>query len=243
MPKAGDNQFTPIHDEKTVSRYLHYMLDLHARVHCAVRETDIRFDTEPIQILNDKVIHLKMQTETISPDNLKTAVKNTKSQHIDISYHAHDILIFAATRLKQVDKEGLSVEVERPIYKLQRREHLRVKPGTDVKCLLKLTNPRDGSSKEYVPYDISVGGFALVLTEAEAQPFAAGDIYAGTEFTFGGIQARVDAVVKNKIPIQDSQDSNVKIGFTIIAGLPSRLEHEISRYAYMVSQKILGRRI
>lgn len=242
MPKASDHRFTPIEDEKTVARYIQYMHDLNSEVHCAVRETDVRFDTASIRIVDAKIVHLKMRNDLLSPDQLKKKVDETDAQRIDISYHAHDILVFASTKLRKVDKDGISLEVERPIYKLQRRQHLRVKPGSDVKCKLSVHNPRDGQHHEYFPYDISVGGFAVMMKEKEAAAYEVGDQIPKVWFLFGAHTVVVDAVVKNKAPIKGPRATNIKVGFTI-AQMPTALEHEISRYAYLQSQKILGRRI
>ena len=242
MPKESDSRFTPISDEKTVARYIQYMHDLNAEVHCAVRETDVRFDTTAIRIVDARVVHLRMRNDLMSPVKLKAKVMETDSQRIDISYHAHDILVFASTKLRKVDKDGISLEVERPIYKLQRREHLRVKPGSDVKCKLTVHNPRDRADHEYVPYDISVGGFSVLMNEAEIKLYEIGDKFASVSFLFGAHEVVIDAVVKNLAPIKGPRKTNIKVGFTI-EQMPTALEHEISRYAYLASQKILGRRI
>lgn len=240
--KAPHSEFTPIDDEKTVSRYLRYMQDLNCHVHCAVRETDIRFETTPLRVLDDKIVHLRMKGELMSATSLRDRVLATEAQRVDISYHAHDILIFASTKLNKIDKDGISLEVERPIYKLQRREHLRVKPAPGLRCNISMLLPHDNKVHEYPPYDISVSGFSILVSMDEAKVFEVDQEVKDIGFLFGAHELRINASVRSKVPIKGPRKTNIKIGFRS-SSIPSALEHEISRYAYLISQKILGRRI
>ena len=235
-------KFTPIDNEKIVERYLRYMDDLKAPVLCAVRETDIRFETTAIRVVDHRILHLRMMNSVLSPTSLRDRTEATKSQRIDVSYHAHDILIFAATKLVKAHKDGISLEVERPIYKLQRREHLRVKPERDIVCRATLAFPEEKRFEDHTPYDVSAGGFSLLVTQAEAEAFRIGQEFKLVSFRFGPNEVMLQATVKNKVPIKGPRKVSIKVGF-LVKAMPAALEREISRYAYLSTQKILGRRI
>lgn len=240
--RLADAKFTPIENEKIIERYLRYMEDLNAPVLCAVRETGIRFETTAIRIVDDRIVHLRMKNDVISPEALRKSVMATNSQRVDISYHAHDILIFASTKLNKAHKDGISLEVERPIYKLQRREHLRVKPGTDIDCLATLSFVEEKRHEEHAPYDLSGGGFSILVSQDAAVRFMVGMQFRNVSFRFGPHEVLLQAVVKNKVPIRGPRKVNIKIGFNV-TDMPVALEREITRYAYLSTQKILGRRI
>ncbi len=239
---APKSQFTPIDNEKIVERYLRYMDDLKAPVLCAVRETDIRFETTAIRVVDHRILHLRMMNSLLSPASLRDRTEATKSQRIDISYHAHDILIFAATKLVKALKDGISLEVVRPIYKLQRREHLRVKPDKDIICRATLAFPAEKRFEDHSPYDVSAGGFSLLVTQGLAEAFLIGQEFKNVSFQFGPHEVLLQATVKNKVPIKSTRKVNIKIGF-VVEAMPAALEREITRYAYLSTQKILGRRI
>lgn len=242
MPKTAKSQFTPIQDARTVGRYIRYMDDLKCDVHCAIRETDIRFDTTVIKMPEPRVVHLRLRNELMSPMALKERFNATAARKVDLSFKAHDILIFASTNVRSIDKDGIILEVESPIYKLQRRENLRVKPTADTECWVRFLHPRTRSEVKLVPYDISSGGLSVVVNDVDLPEYAEGQEIKNVNFRFGPHEVLVNTAVMNAVKIAGSSKPRYKIGLKIVA-MPAALEQEISRYAYLASQRILGRRI
>ena len=236
------SEFTRIEDESTVARYLQYMIDLAVPVQCALRGTDFRFETKARQVLNKNTIHLEMINAIMSADALKERVNTSKSGMIDLTYRAQDVLIFADTRMRSADKDGIALEVEPPLFKLQRRSNLRVKPESNITCYVRLRSPADNDEFiELNPYDISCTGFSLLLSQEEGQLYKKGDHFEA-EFHFQGNEAPVKATVASRFEIRGAGKSKIKLGFSM-SPLPASLEQEVSKYAYSVTQKILSRRI
>jgi len=241
MPKKSIRDFTPIKSEEIVHRYLLYATDLRAHIQCHVQETDINFTTRARHIdgLNIELRHPADQTD---PEILLDKINQTATRTIDISYKIDEISIFATTDFLRIDKKSIFIRAKPPIYKLQRRDHLRVKPGSDIHCYVVIPPDNIAGSERITPSDISTGGFALILPEDEAEIFEKNMSLNQMQCVFGDIKTMIDAKVMSNVALKNSKPPMHKIGFAF-KKLPNQLDQAIVRYAYRHSQRIWSRRM
>jgi c-di-GMP-binding flagellar brake protein YcgR len=127
----------------------------------------------------------------------------------------------------------LVVKADMPMYKLQRREAMRIKLSASDKATVKL-------GRDVHPlFDISAGGLSIVVPLAEEQHYKKEQSFPGSVLTFQGKEIKVDLEVKNVLS-HGKDGVRVKIGLHF-KNLPSAVEQQIVREAYLYSHKIWSR--
>ena len=125
-----------------------------------------------------------------------------------------------------------SSDLDMPMFKLQRREALRIRL-TDPKCTIQL------GQQSHPLYDISAGGLSILVSLQEEKNYPKGQRFPKSTLQFLGKELKVDLEVKNLIT-HGKDGAKVKVGFHFVA-LPAAIEQMIAREAYLYTHKIWSR--
>jgi|GEM_PF-5005442 len=234
MPKEKDH-LEPVTDLKMVQRYLKYGLEFHEIVSCFIEDSGLRFDTSMKTVDPDKFFIEMDVTEDswakLTPEML-AAIDQPRSG-IRLSYSVNEATFFMQTKFQFRQANRIVVKAEMPMYKLQRREALRIKL-TDPKATIKLGN------QPIMPlFDISAGGLSLVVSLEEQKGYTKGQLFPGSTLTFLGKEIKVNLEVKNILG-HSKDGMKWKIGLSFKA-LPASVEQMIAREAYLHTAKIWSR--
>ena len=237
------NYFNPIDDERIADRYLGYIEDLNATLNCSIRNTELRFEAKPTAGVKNRVMKLRPNAAVAEYKKLQQLLNEAGSNEMDFNYKAQDILIFVTAKVTKIDDLGISLLIDYPIFKLQRRENLRVCPEPTVKCEVSITKTGLLVPLKVRPFDISLGGFSVVVNQADKKVFKIDDEVRGIRLNFMENTNLIAAKVVNVIELKNKTRQEFKIGFSLIDELPPQLEQDIIRYAYDVSQRQTNRQI
>lgn len=241
MPKARpkDEELEPISEERVIERYIRYTMDLHEPVSCFLEEAELRFSgwTESVGRDNGKIrFTLEVDTKSLSPADLKRKVLLAIDRIIRLSFYTQDVLFFADSRLVSAGGTTVTLEIRGPLYKLQRRAALRLKLDDPKLCRLEI----DG--KAYVPYDISAVGISVMFSLDDEDRFSRRQVVPAAILTFGKYSAVLDLTVSSKSRVKQHRTEVVKVGFRF-EKLPTGIEQEIAKEAYLYTHKVWSRRI
>ncbi len=234
MPKDKDH-LEPVTDLKMVQRYLKYGLEFRELVSCLIDDTGVRLEGRIKSVDADKLlIELELTDECftrLGSDGL-AAIDQPKGS-VRLSYSVNEATFFIQTKFQFRQVSRIALKAEMPMYKLQRREALRIKL-TDPKATIKLTN-----GKVMPLFDISAGGLSVEVTLEEQKEYAKGQAFPDSTLSFLGKEIKVNLEVQNILG--HSKDGlRWKIGLKFKA-LPGSVEQMIAREAYLHTQKIWGR--
>lgn len=234
MP-AKDKDLEPVSDPKMVQRYLRYGLEFHEVISCYIELADLRFEStfktvDPANL----TLELEIAEDSfakLTPQQL-SAIDSPQSP-IRLSYSVNEATFFIQARVQSRSARRLVIRAEMPMYKLQRREALRIKVMESHKATVKL-------GPNILPlYDISAGGISIVVSLDEEKAYKKGQLFPGSVLSFVGKEIKVDLEVKNIL--SNSKDGlRWKVGFRF-KSLPSHFEQMIAREAYLHSHKIWSR--
>jgi hypothetical protein len=237
LPKASAPQkpdFEPLTDTSVIARYLQYSSDSLETISFYSPEENLRFAGLAKKINS---ADLSMNIEIDSPslrdyDMFKSAAELKRVQSVRLQFSINETYFFATAEIIDVKYTVLTVRVQPPIFKLQRRDAVRVKVGPSFHCTLQM------GSQIYTPYDLSASGLCLIVPPENRLFFRLNDIISAAEFSFKEKAAKVDLEVKSILP--QKKNNHLKIGLRFLK-MASGMEQEIAREAYLYTQKIWSR--
>ncbi|HEY8278779.1 MAG TPA: PilZ domain-containing protein [Bdellovibrionota bacterium] len=234
MP-TKDKDLEPVNDLKMVQRYLRYGLEFHELVSCYIEDSNLRFDAFIKAVDIDKLaLDMEITDECFAKldSNQISAIDRPQSE-IRLSYSVNEATFFVHAKFQRRNIRNMAVKADMPMYKLQRREALRIKVMASHKATVRL------GPTVFPLFDISAGGLSVVVGINEEKDFKKQQLFPGSMMTFLGKEIKVDLEVKNVLPA-DKSGVKWKVGFRF-KGLPGAIEQMIAREAYLHTHKIWSR--
>jgi c-di-GMP-binding flagellar brake protein YcgR len=153
-----------------------------------------------------------------------------------LSFAVNDVLFFAPADVTKRDSALLSAEVHLPIYKMQRRDAMRLKILHEHKASITI----DG--KAYIPYDLSATGLSFVIMPNEVALFPLRRMLQSCRLIFAGLEAFVNLEVMSMARLKRDNERLLKVGMRFM-GLSPAFEQKLAKEAYLYTHKIWSRRI
>lgn len=234
MPAKDKEDLEPVSDLNMAHRYLKYGLEFHEIISCYNEAANLRFQAEIKGLNPDLQLELEISESSFAKlDYEMLAALDRPQAPLRMSYSVNDATFFAQTTIQERRSRQLSVKVEMPMHKLQRRESLRIKVLESHQASVKLgpiTLPL---------YDISAGGISVVVGPRDEDTYKKLQSFPRSLLKFLGQEIKVDLEVKNVLAV--GKDGNSwKVGFRFL-NLPPMFEQIITREAYLHSHKIWAR--
>lgn len=234
MP-VKESDLEPVTDLKMVQRYLKYGLEFHETLACVLEDGGIRFEAQLLSI-DDSTLTLELEI-------YEEAFANLDSNHLGaidqpqagvrLSYSVNEATFYVHGKIQHRTSRRLALKADMPMYKLQRRESLRIKVLESHKASVKL------GTVTLPLFDISAGGISVVIPIDQEKTYKNQQAFPGSVLYFVGKEFKVDLEVKNVL--SHSKDGlKVKVGFRFKA-LPASIEQLIAREAYLHTHKIWSR--
>lgn len=233
MP-GKDKDLEPVTDLKMAQRYLKYGVEFREAVSCFVEEADLRFESFIVAVDTAKLsLDMEITEESFAKLNpAQVAALDQPQSPIRLSYSVNEATFYVHAKAQGRATRRLVVKADMPMYKLQRREALRIKVS-DPKCTIKL-------GRETLPlFDLSAGGLSIVVRLQEEKNYQKGQTFPGSVLHFLDKDFKVDLEVKN-ILSHGKDNLRVKVGFHFV-GLHPSIEQVIAREAYLYTHKIWSR--
>lgn len=233
MP-AKDKDLEPVSDLKMAQRYLRYGVEFREPVSCFVEDGGVKLESYIVSVDTDKLlIDMEITEESFAKlDGAKLGALDQPQGRIRLSYSVNEATFFVHAKVQGRTTRRLVVKADMPMYKLQRREALRIKVS-DPKCTIRL------GRETLAVHDISAGGLSVVVRLEDEKSYAKGQTFPGSVLQFLGKELKVDLEVKN-ILSHGKDGIKVKIGFHFLS-LPPSIEQMIAREAYLYTHKIWSR--
>jgi hypothetical protein len=234
MPNK-EKDLEPVSDLRMVQRYLRYGLEFHEIVSCLAEDETLPFEAEFSSLDLDKLLlELAISKESFATlDSNRLSVIDRPRTGLRLSFSVNEATFFAQTLVQGRDARKLVVRAEMPMYKLQRRESMRIKVLESHGATIKL------GLAEYPLFDISAGGLSIMVRLDQEKEFSKQHLFPGCTLAFLGKKLKVDLEVKNVL-CASKDGLKWKVGFRFKA-LPPAVEQLIAREAYLHSHKIWSR--
>jgi c-di-GMP-binding flagellar brake protein YcgR len=126
------------------------------------------------------------------------------------------------------------MKIEFPIYKLQRRNALRIRVLDEHEGRINL------AGEIFEIHDISAGGLSLITPPHRINDFPKGKFFTKSALRFAGLELKVDIEVISASKIRKAELSDHKIGLRF-HGLSPSAEQSIAKEAYLHTHKIWSR--
>lgn len=226
----------PVSDLKMIQRYLKYGVEFREVATCLVEDTGFKFDAF-LKSANEKTLLVEVEIEqaafkAISAADL--AGLDKPQGDIRISYSVNEATFFVHGRIQSRSQNRVRITASMPMYKLQRREALRIKVMESHKATIKL-----GPDLVLPLFDISAGGVSIVVNLDQSANYKKGMLFPSCSLTFLGKVIPVNLEVQNIL--QAGKDGlKFKVGFRF-KSLPASVEQMIAREAYLHTHKIWSR--
>ena len=234
-------EFEPIQDSRMVDRYLQSLVNLKEDIECLLKEPELRFAAYATKYEAEKyLLHLTINSATASAEKIREKFNQSVERNIVLSYLAQGTPFLINSSLELAQPQSLIVKALPPLFKLQRRQALRIKLNPEIPCTVYLPLPWE--DKPITPYDISTNGFSLLVSSQVANFFELGNILKAFSIQFRDHKVSIQARVSHKVHLPKDLLDRWKIGFNFM-GLETRLEREIARSAYEFNQRIWARRL
>jgi hypothetical protein len=236
MPKKAENELAPVDDVQVVGRYFRYAIELREPVSCFQGDGAVNFLARTVSF-DPTSRHLELEI----PESVFGRLSKWDFAHLDrplgkirLSYSVNEVTFFVHAVLQGRTERRLSLHVDLPVFKLQRREALRIKVLESHKASVKLTDNLD------LPiHDISAGGLGLVVTEMQKDQIQAEGGFPKAVLSFAGKDYTVSLELKTLGPTGRG-DLMWKVGLNF-HNLPATVEQTIAREAYLHTHKIWSR--
>ncbi len=234
MPK--NEELEPLTNPKMVERYLRYAVDLRELTSCYLESAQLRFEGfvtsfDPSTL----AIQLDITSEAFAPISLEDLrALDSPDAKLRLSFSVNDVLFFLHTRCQGRLVNRLELAVDLPLYKLQRREALRIKVMHAHGASLEL------NGKNYAPYDISAAGMSIWVDLETMDTFAKSQVYEGARLKFLGkeIVSKLEVISISRLKKDD--DRHWKVGFRFLE-LPQAAEQALAKEAYLHTHRIWSR--
>lgn len=225
----------PVKDLKMVQRYLKYGIEFHEIVACFIEDANLHFNASIRSIDAESLdISMEIEEESFTKLDSNTLAAIDRSQHpVRLSYSVNEATLFVHGKFQRRSTRQIVVRAELPMFKLQRREALRMKVLAASNTTIKL------GTNVYPLFDISAGGIGIVVGLDEEYLYKTQQIFPACTLNFLGKEIKVNLEVKNILSA--SKDGlKWKVGFQFKA-LPAAIENMIAREAYLQTSKIWSR--
>ncbi len=234
MPNQSKD-LAPIEDLKTVHRYLRYAIELHEIVSCYIEDASVRFDCYTLTF-DAQALTIELE---INPDEFarlgaeELAAIDRRESSYRLSYTVNEVTFFVHAKLQHRSAKKLVLKASMPMYKLQRREALRIKVLDTHGASIVI------AGESYRIHDISAGGLSILVGMEQQTHFQKQQPFPKSKLHFVGKEFEVNLETKS---IQSSAKDGLtwKIGFHF-KQLPAAVEHLIAREAYLHTHKIWAR--
>jgi hypothetical protein len=234
MP-VKESDLEPVTDLKMVQRYLKYGLEFHEAVTCILEDGGLRFDGQ-LHAIDDATLTLELEIDEdafAKLDSNQLGFVDQPQAGVRISYSVNEATFFVHGKIQRRTGRRISLRADMPMYKLQRRESLRIKVMESHKASIKL------GAVTLPLFDISAGGVSVVVPIDQESIYKQKQAFPGCTLYFVGKEFKVDLEVKNVLG-HTKDGLKVKVGFKFKA-LPASIEQLIAREAYLHTAKIWSR--
>lgn len=231
-----DPSLEPVEDRRIALRYLHYAVDLKEIVTLVEPSLNFSFTADALSFSEESLqLELGLEPGFLASLNYEQmeALRRPAAE-IRFSYGVSSVWVFAHGRVEAVGEKGLRLSVDLPVYKLQRREALRMRVREDHGAVVNL------HGLDFPIHDLSAGGLSVVVPMVDERLFAPGLKIPPTTVTFLGKDWRVGLEIVSATPTKFHHGPALKIGFRMVR-MPPGLEREIAKEAYLVSHQIWSR--
>jgi c-di-GMP-binding flagellar brake protein YcgR len=233
MPAKDDLE--PVNDLKMAQRYLQYGVEFREPISCYVEDAGLRFDAY-LQSVDTEKLLLELETTEESFQKLDSnhlAAVDRPQGDLRLSYSVNEATFFVHGQVQGRSQRRIVVKASMPMYKLQRREALRIKVLDSHKATVQL------GGVVHSLFDISAGGLSIVVKLLDEKDFRKQQAFPNSLLRFLGKEIRVDLEVKNVLT-HSKDGQKVKVGFRFKNLAPS-VEQVIAREAYLHTHKIWSR--
>ncbi len=232
----ADKDLEPILDPKVADRYFQYAVELKEIVSCFVEQGSFRIDCRLLSQA-DRRLQLEMLAESASAlSAAQFKILDTLPKNLRLSFAVNDVLYFAPADVSKRDSARLSAAVRLPIYKMQRRDAMRLKILNEHKASITI----DG--KAYIPHDLSATGLSFVIMPDEEALFPLRRMLQSCRFLFAGLEAFVNLEVMSVARLKQDNERLLKVGMRFM-GLSPAFEQKLAKEAYLYTHKIWSRRL
>jgi len=234
MP-VKDSDLQPVTDLKMVQRYLKYGLEFHEILSCVLEEGGLRFEAQLCSIDEPTLtLELEINEESFAKFDSNSLGSIDQAQGgVRFSYSVNEATFYVHGKIQRRHSRRVALRADMPMYKLQRRDSLRIKVLESHRASVKL-----GSSTLPL-FDISAGGISVVVPIAQEKIYRQQQAFPGSVLHFVDKEFKVDLEVKNVLS-HSKEGLRVKVGFRFKA-LPAAIEQLIAREAYLQTHKIWSR--
>lgn len=232
-----DQNLEPLSDRKVVDRYLRYALDFKEIATCTSDAAPkLHFTANLLEFGPDAfALKIEIHEDPFADLNYEQrASLDQPERALRLSFSVNDVLFFAHARVVARQERQLSVALDLPVFKLQRRSAVRLKIMKEHAACLEL------NGKKFIPHDLSAGGVSVVMDKNEKDRYAPAWEYPGVVLRFAGREFRSTLVVAGAHPLRKDSDRLWKVGFRF-KDLPPAAEDAITREAILYTQKIWAR--
>jgi c-di-GMP-binding flagellar brake protein YcgR len=219
-----------------VERYLRYAVDFREKFSCLLDPAPPRFDAFA-KAMDSENLSLTLEiTETSYASLLKGEVNRLENlpKDLRLSFAVNEALYFIHTRLVEKKSRQLTVAVDVPIFKLQRRNAVRIKVSESHQASIEV------GEKTYIPHDLSASGLSFVVMPDQESDFIPKQIFRSCRLRFSSLDVPVDLEVIGVNSFKGENDRLLKVGFRFL-GLTAAVEQHIAREAYLYTHKIWSR--
>ncbi len=226
----------PVSDLKMIQRYLKYGVEFRELATCLVEDIGFQFDAY-LKIADEKNLHIELEItdenfRSVTPEKL--ASLDRPQGDIRFSYSVNEATFFVHGRIQGRRNNRLRIAASMPMYKLQRREALRIKVMDSHNASIQL-----GPDLKHSLFDISAGGISVIVSLEKQADYKKDMNFPNSTLHFLGKEIKVNLMVQNIL--QHGKDGlKWKIGFKFV-GLPASVEQMIAKEAYLHTHKIWSR--
>ena len=235
---AKEKDLEPVTDRKVIDRYIRYAVDFKEIASCTTEgpSPSVSFSAH----LRDYqaaafTLNLEIRDEEFADLNYEQrAALDIPERPLRISFSVNDVLFFAHTRVFARQDKKLALAIDLPVFKLQRREAVRIKIMKEHQASVEL------NGKKFIPHDVSASGLSIVMDAEEKDRYGKGFTFETSVVRFAGKEYRPALEVAGVHPLRKDSDRLWKVGFRF-RNLPAAAADAIAREAYLYTQKIWSR--
>jgi hypothetical protein len=229
----------PLSDRKLVDRYLRYALDFKEIATCTAGDGSpppVHFFAAILGFNPDLfTLELDISEDSFADLNYEQrASLDLTERPLRLSFSVNDVLFSAHARITTRADRKVSVSLDLPVFKLQRREAVRIKIMKEHAACVEM------SGKKFIPHDLSAGGLSIVMDKVERDRYAKGWVFDAVVLRFAGREFRSKLEVAGAHPLRKDSDRLWKVGFRF-RDLPIAAEDAIAKEAMLYTQKIWAR--
>ncbi len=246
---AEQQHFFEIKDEAIITKVLRITADHAIPVTVWFKEQELKFETKASKFLQ----HIKSLCFTlpdeVTPDQLQNVFIKQGSQDILASFRIETINFFMKTTFAGFeDTKTFQLDIPKKIFKIQRREYLRIpfKRAMAPKMTvydprLKYNPRRDIKPDEVLEFrvvDVSIGGVAIAAKVEDKEFLTKGTMLYDIRFKIRGSEIIAEGIIAHVFETLNDQEKKIlQVGIRF-TDLPKRSEQIISQFALDEGRKL-----